>query len=236
MPRPGRADGRRAPRLAVGTTVRVATCAVVLAGAFTAVAAPDADRTPGRSAPAAAPAASAAPGTALRLSADGTEVIDPATGLAWSRCVEGMRWSGRRCTGEALMLSLPQARRTAAARAAAEGLAWRLPRVPELRRLRDHASHAGRGLPAWFPDAPEEALWTATVNAAPGRTLNPYNYGNVMQGRTGGGAADDAFMQGWAMDLPTGATKGDVSTSRRLALRLVRALAPVGAAPASAGR
>jgi hypothetical protein len=64
--------------------------------------------------------------------------------------------------------------------------------------------------------------------------VNPYNYGNVMQGRTAESAPDAAFSLGWAMDLPSGATQGDVSTSRRLALRLVRTLdAPAAAPPAS---
>ena len=204
------------------------TTLLLLAGLGLAAGAAEPARAPTRAASTAAPV--------LMLSADGGEVIDTSTGLVWSRCVEGMRWSGRRCTGEAAMLSLPQARRAASARAGTEGQAWRLPRVPELRRLRDHALHGGRGLAAWFPDAPEEALWTSTVNAGAGRTINPYNYGNVMQGRTTESAPDAAFTLGWAMDLPSGATQGDVSTARRLALRLVRHAAPAGAVPAPSTR
>ena len=34
------------------------------------------------------------------LSADGAYVLDHRAGLAWPRCVEGMQWAGKTCTGK----------------------------------------------------------------------------------------------------------------------------------------
>ena len=50
-------------------------------------------------------------------SADGAYVIDPRSKLAWPRCVEGMVWNGRTCTGEPQLMTHAEATAWAARRA-----------------------------------------------------------------------------------------------------------------------
>ena len=53
--------------------------------------------------------------------------------------------------------------------------------------------------------------------------LMRYNYGNVMQGSTGGTSSQlGSFRNGWAVDMATGEASGDVARSSRLPVRLVR--------------
>ena len=57
----------------------------------------------------AAPAAN--PFTAhLRVSADGTAIIDTRSRLAWARCVEGMFWNGKTCSGQRRLLDRSRGR------------------------------------------------------------------------------------------------------------------------------
>ena len=46
----------------------------------------------------------------LVVSADGTYVTDERLKLIWARCVEGMAWDGKTCTGKPLMLDRAKAR------------------------------------------------------------------------------------------------------------------------------
>lgn len=154
----------------------------------------------------------------LRLSADGREVIDTRTGMAWARCVEGMTWSGRTCTGTPHLMRHNEALALAAQRSRETGQRWRLPRVPELRRL------AGRhGLdPRLFPAAPPDWHWSATI-VTEQKTANPYSYANVMKAQAGEAEPPEPpFVNGWAVDLAAGEARGDVSRGSRLAVRLVR--------------
>jgi len=106
------------------------------------------------------------------LSADGTLVIDTRSHLAWDRCVAGMLWNGSTCTGRARLLTFAQARALADERWKASGVRWRLPRVPELRRLVNRGASPPAVDAAMFPGAPADWHWTSTrsVNTA---AVNP---------------------------------------------------------------
>jgi Protein of unknown function (DUF1566) len=157
------------------------------------------------------------------LSQDGAYVIDQKARMAWPRCAEGMPWNGKTCTGKPKLMTHSEAKVHVAARAKADGVAWRLPRAQELRHMLERTSLA-RGLdPVLFPAAPGEWHWssTANINMAP---VNDYNYGNVMEGRTSANSNRIAFQQGWAVNLSTGQARGDASRSSLLPVRLVRPL------------
>lgn len=146
------------------------------------------------------------------VSPDGTWVVDERARLAWARCVEGMRWTGSTCAGQPELFTHGEAQARARQRGQAEGLRWRLPRVPELKRLA-----AQQAVP--LPGAPQQWHWTGTasVNAA---RVNPYAYDNVARG--GMGESRLSAPQGWAVDMGSGEARGDVGRGARLPLRLVR--------------
>ena len=153
-------------------------------------------------------------------SADGASVINRHTRLAWLRCDEGMQWNGETCVGQALLLDRPEAIALAAARSKADGVSWRLPRVPELQRL----ANTPVGLdPRLFPAAPRGWHWSATDNIDT-TAFNQYNYGNITQGRTNDNTNRLAFLHGWAVNMATGEARGDVTRRTRLPVRLVRAV------------
>lgn len=161
--------------------------------------------------------ACAAPPASAPATSPGADWTDPQSKLSWARCVEGMQWTGKACTGQALLLTHAQAIARATARAKEEGLAWRVPRVPELRHLLEKSAKAAADAP---PAAPAGWLWTASANVRQDKP-NPYNYGNVMSNR-GSNANDTPFLLGWAVESPGGAASGDIPKSRLLAVRLVR--------------
>jgi len=155
------------------------------------------------------------------LSADGAYVLDQRAGLAWPRCVEGMRWTGKTCTGKPLLLDRAEATTLASERWKAEGVGWRVPRVAELQGLVDKSVSPVGLHPILFPAAPGDWHWSSTVNvSAP--SVNQYNYGNIAQGRTGEGARQAAMINGWAVNLSTGEARGDVARTSKLPVRLVR--------------
>jgi hypothetical protein len=158
------------------------------------------------------------------VSSDGQEVLDVRAGLAWRRCVEGMRWNGRTCAGAPLALEHGQAVAWANKAAASDQRSWRLPSVAQLRRLSE-ARSADAAWATLFPAAPAEWHWSASVNVntAP---VNPYNYGNIMQGVNGNSVNRIAFMHGWAVNFATGEARGDMLKREPLRLRLVRAQLP----------
>jgi hypothetical protein len=174
---------------------------------------------------AAMPIPADAPG--LVLADHGAQILDPYTGLAWSRCVEGMRWNGktRTCTGQPVRVSHAQALALAAARKAADGLAWRLPRVAELQRLM-HRTRSGPALdPVLFPAAPAENHWAMTASIDTHISpVNQYNYANIQRGRTDENSTQLSFLHGWAMNPATGEARGDVLKRTELPVRLVWAL------------
>lgn len=155
------------------------------------------------------------------LSADGAYVIDRKAGLAWPRCVEGMQWNGKTCTGKPLLLDRAEATTLAADRWKAEGVGWRLPRAAELQRLVDKALSPAGLNPILFPAAPGDWHWSSTANVNP-PAVNQYNYGNIAQGRAGDGARQAAMLNGWAVNLSTGEARGDAARTSKLPVRLVR--------------
>ena len=166
------------------------------------------------------PAQSAPP--RLTVSEDGTLVIDKRSKVAWSRCVEGTQWNGKTCDGLPLLLDRTEALEAAKARSEAEGVAWRVPRANELRHLvNKRAVPPGVDL-TLFPAAPGTWHWSSSTRVRSG-TLNAYNYGNAMQGSTGGPTSQlGSFKLGWAVEMTTGEASGDVAKSSRLPVRLVR--------------
>ena len=162
------------------------------------------------------------------LSADGAYVLDQRAGLAWPRCVEGMQWTGKTCTGQPLLLDRAEATALATDRWKAEGVGWRLPRAAELQRLVDKSLSPPGLSPLLFPAAPGQWHWTATTNVS-ARNTNQYTYGNIAQGRAGDGARQAAMINGWAVNLSTGEARGDAARASKLPVRLVRPQ-PVGGA------
>ena len=199
--------------------------AIALGGAATAVAQTTAPQKTAPAAPATPAArAPASPTSALELSEDGHLVIDRRSKLAWARCAEGMQWNGTTCTGQRQLFDRTQALARAQARAQQDGLRWRLPRAPELRRLVDKQANPP-GLPKeLFPAAPGAWHWSGTVTIQ-NYANNPYNYGNVSQGSASTGSRLTTQV-GWAVDVETAESRGDMPRSSKLALRLVRPYTP----------
>ena len=170
--------------------------------------------------PAARPPASAA----LELSEDGQLVIDRRSRLAWARCAEGMQWNGTTCSGQRQLFDRTQALARAQTRAQQEGARWRLPRAAELRRLVDKQADPP-GLPkALFPASPGAWHWSGTITIQ-NYSNNPYNYGNMSQNAASSGSRLSTQV-GWAVDVETGETRGDMPRNSKLALRLVRPYIP----------
>jgi len=163
-------------------------------------------------------AASPIPADALPLvPADhGAQILDPHTGLAWSRCVEGMHWNGHTCTGQPVRVSHAQALALAAARKRLDGLPWRLPRVAELERLVRRSGPPPGLDPLLFPAAPAENHWVMTASIELHLTPVP--------ARTDENPTPLAFLHGWAMNPATGEVRGDVLKRTELPVRLVWAL------------
>lgn len=161
------------------------------------------------------------PAPGLAASPDGALVINARARLAWSRCVEGMRWTGKTCAGQPTLVDHAGAVALATARRQADGADWRLPRVPELQRLVGRSTRPAGVDQVLFPAAPRDWHWsgTANVDVVP---VNPYNYGNIAQGRTSDNANQIAALQGWAVDLGSGQARGDVPRATKLPVRLVR--------------
>lgn len=154
--------------------------------------------------------------------ANGASVFDPVARQIWQRCVEGMQWDGKTCTGTPLRMTRAEASARAKALAQQEGLPWRLPRVPELRRLTGKPP-SGTGLdPVLFPAAPDGWHWSVTANINTS-DINTYDYANIAQGRTNANTNRLAVRQGWAVDMATGEARGTVDTASQLPVRLVRA-------------
>jgi hypothetical protein len=174
---------------------------------------------------AAAGAATSSAPPKLVLSEDGADVINQRTHQAWPRCVEGMRWTGKTCTGQPLLLDHAEAIALVAARRKTDGQRWRLPRVTELQRLMDKNAHPPGLDPVLFPAAPRDWHWSATANVnSSSVNVNQYSYGNIMRGRTNENSTQMAFLHGWAVNMATGEAREDVAKRTRLAVRLVRLL------------
>jgi Protein of unknown function (DUF1566) len=159
----------------------------------------------------------------LVLSEDGAAIVDIKTKQVWPRCVEGMHWSGKTCSGEPLLLTHAEAVALAATRKKADGANWRLPRVTDLQRLTGrNTNHPGLD-PDLFPAAPRQWHWAMTANIKTDvGQINQYNYGNITQGRTSSSVNQMAFLHGWAVNLTTGEARSDFAKNMALPVRLVR--------------
>ncbi len=155
----------------------------------------------------------------LIVSPDGSLVIDTRARLAWPRCVEGMRWDGRRCAGVARLMTYGEAQAQARQRWQADGVRWRLPRVNELRRLVNRKTQPPSVDAQLFPFMPRDWVWTGTASVNT-NTVNPYAYGNVARG--GAGESNMSVQQSWAVDMSSGEARGDVGRATRLHVQLVR--------------
>jgi len=155
----------------------------------------------------------------LEVSEDGRDVIDRRARLLWPRCVEGMHWNGKTCTGLPELFTHKQAQALAAERAKQDGVRWRLPRVNEMRRLISRDIRPQGLSPELFPGAPRGWHWTGTaaVNARP---VNPYNYSNI----SGSAGTQLSAQQAWAIDLDSLETRPDMGRGNQLMVRLVRPL------------
>jgi hypothetical protein len=158
------------------------------------------------------------------VSPDGAYVYDLRAGLAWPRCVEGMQWTGKTCTGKPLLLDRAEATALAANRWKAEGIGWRLPRAAELQRLVDKTANPPGLNTRFFPAAPDLWYWSSTANVSGLRATNQYNYNTIRQDRQGDSAGQMALLNGWAVSLSTGEARGDVARGSKLPVRLVRPL------------
>ena len=166
-------------------------------------------------------AGAATGGAAFSVSADGTLVLDHRAKLAWARCVEGMQWDGTTCKGQPLRMTSAEAATLATERWKTTQVRWRLPRVKELQRLVNKAAQPPGLDPVLFPAAPREWHWSSSANVNR-VTTNQYNYGNISSGRTADQGTQLGYLHGWAVNLVSGETDGEVAKSSRLPVRLVR--------------
>lgn len=104
------------------------------------------------------------PAIAYEISADGSEVTDPRTGLTWRRCVEGMNWNGTTCIGMPLEINHEAALRRATEQAKSSGIAWRLPNIKELSSLMQNGRRNPTIDVVSFPATP---FYTQTWSSTP---------------------------------------------------------------------
>lgn len=154
------------------------------------------------------------------ITKDNLYVIDKRTRLIWVRCVEGMRWDGLICSGEPELFTHPQAAALATARRNADGLAWRLPRAAELRRLVDKNPKSPGLNPILFPGAPSDWHWSGSASIET-KPVNAYDYDKISQGSTEKTADRMVFLNSWAVHLETGEARSDMPKTNRLPVRFV---------------
>ena len=166
--------------------------------------------------------AQAAETTRFQVTEDPSEVLDVQAKLVWKRCVEGMIWDGGTCQGQAQLLDHTQAQAVAKTAFEATRLPWRLPHVTELKRLID-STHSNPAIdPVLFPHTPAQWHWSASASVGASGTFNPYNYGNIAQGRTPSSVNQVAFLHGWAVNFSNGESRGEVLKRTPMVVRLVR--------------
>ncbi|HUX23772.1 MAG TPA: DUF1566 domain-containing protein, partial [Burkholderiales bacterium] len=108
----------------------------------------------------------------------------------------------------------------ARARRKADGVPWRLPRLNELRRLVGGANNPIEIDPWLFPDAPLDWHWTATANLDHA-SANQYNYGNIAKRSDSKTSGGKTLLDGWAVNMGTGESRGDMNRNTKLSVRLV---------------
>jgi Protein of unknown function (DUF1566) len=152
-------------------------------------------------------------------SPDGQWLLQRSTGLVWQRCVVGMQWNGKDCAGQPQWADHAQASALARQRAKADGQPWRLPHLKELQQLAQLGTQKAR--PRLLPESTEGWVWTASIPIEV-RSVNPYSYGNVMNGVTGQNVAQMKFLHAWVVNTATGESRDDVLKRTPMFVRLVR--------------
>jgi hypothetical protein len=155
------------------------------------------------------------------LSPDGGLIIHRSARVAWPRCVEGMKWNGKRCMGVAMWLDHTEALALAQSREKAEGIAWRLPYLKELQQLARQNAQPGAQGPALLPQAGQGWCWTATTTIVTG-SINPYSYGNIQRGLSATNMNQMKFLHGWAVNTASVDEQSNVLKHTKLMVRLVR--------------
>jgi hypothetical protein len=96
---------------------------------------------------------------------NGNEILDTQTGLIWRRCVEGMKWDGKTCTGYPFGGMLVECLHRAANEARLTGKNWRLPNIKELGSLVD-ATQPNLAIDLTiFPNTPNDQMWSSSPYA-----------------------------------------------------------------------
>jgi Protein of unknown function (DUF1566) len=152
-------------------------------------------------------------------SPDGRWLHQRSTGLVWERCVMGMHWNGKDCVGQPQWVDHLQASALARQRAKTDGLPWRLPHLKELQQLARLGTQ--KTLPRLLPESTEGWVWTGTIPIEV-RSVNPYSYGNVMNGVTGQNVNQMKFLHAWVVNTATGESRSDVLKRTPMFVRLVR--------------
>jgi hypothetical protein len=132
------------------------------------------------------------------ISEDGHEVTDSVSHLVWHRCVEGMHWEGKACSGKPATFSYAGAKKAATAIAQREGKAWRIPAREELVALLDMTTKKKPRIDSKaFPQTPAKLFWA-----------------------TRAGTDDD--LNAWLVNFANGKVRANNGQSK-FPLRLVRA-------------
>jgi hypothetical protein len=121
------------------------------------------------------------------LSADGAEVTDTTTKLVWRRCVEGMQWDGKACSGKPMRFKYAEAKR----HVADSGKGWGIPTRTELASLVDRTPKKKKPLidAVAFPQTPALQFWAKrpgtddNLNAWLVSFANGKVYGNMGEAR-----------------------------------------------------
>lgn len=116
--------------------------------------------------------------TRFTVSADGQEVSDSTTQLTWRRCVEGMSWDGKTCTGKPLKFSFAAAQKHAASTASSTGKAWRAPTKVELQSLIDKTQKKTKIDGSTFPATPKSMFWATRPETKDNLNAWIVNFGN----------------------------------------------------------
>jgi hypothetical protein len=97
----------------------------------------------------------------------GAEVRDRLTGIVWQRCVLGMIWNGKSCTGTPAgktWVEAVQAAQAAAPSRVGSASVWQLPNNADLYGLAERACYNPSINTNWFPDTPGDRTWSSTVD------------------------------------------------------------------------
>ena len=90
------------------------------------------------------------------------EVLDTQTGLIWRRCVEGMKWDGKTCSGSPFYGMFQEVLERASNQARLTGKPWRVPNVKELGSLVDSTQTTISIDSTVFPATQNDQFWSSS--------------------------------------------------------------------------